>query len=233
MSLKGSKTLKKGKFTMDLAPGKGDGGHSGVFGHIHFMPAKKAPKTDSLRLLQIVKLVEKDGSDASWAGTDEARRDDAMTTKDKKAGVEGGYFVDAVYKNRAPRTDAADAAVSPYYNEDYKDRADVAGNFEDGYNKSPTDRKEAVLRDFPGTSGQDKLKFSFETAAKAEDKGIIFGTVKWHFKINKGKVSDMGWSAHEHQSATFDAAVAQFDETFHNPGASTAPKAPDDEPTSD
>jgi hypothetical protein len=228
MSLTGTKKVTAGEFTMDMASVEVSGGKSGVFGHIKFKPFATSPRTESLKLLQIAKdVVQPAGTDYTWTGG-EARRMNAMTTANPGAGVEGGYFVDVMHANRTPRANASDAAVSPYYNEDYKSQPDAAGNFQDGWQKGGTDQKEAILRDFPGSSGN--RTFKFETAAKAEDTGTIYGTVKWQFTIENSKIKNDDWTVQNSESATFNAAVNQFNETYKNPGASTAPSPPSASP---
>jgi hypothetical protein len=228
MSLSGNKKVACGEFTLSMVPTTRDG-KTGVEGHLKFLPYATAPKSDKLRLLQVVRTTEPAGNDLKWTGG-EARRNDAQTTANAGTGVEGGFFVDSLYANRTPRQNSTDAAVSPYYTEDYLSNPNAAGNDEDGWQKGGTDQKAALLYDFPGSGGN--LKFKFETAAKGEDNGTIFGTVKWHFTVENHKVKDDDWSVENGVSATFNAAVNQFNETFHNPGASTAPQPATSPPTS-
>jgi hypothetical protein len=231
VALTGTKKLTKGEFTMAMTPAATAAGSPGEYGHIKFKPYATAARTDSLRLVQVLQLVEKSTGHANvWAGT-EASRNNALTTADPGRGVEGGFSVDVLYAGRTPRANASDPAVSPYYTDDYKARPDAAGNWEDGWQKGGTDQKEAILRDFPNWTNNSTYKF--ETAAKAQDTGVIYGTIKWQFSIDGGVAKNSSWDAFEAESATFDAAVDKFNETMHNPGASTAPRPPAPAPSPD
>ena len=134
--------------------------------------------------------------------------------------VEGGYFVDHQAASATPRTNAGDAAVSPYYRSFWPN----ASSSQDGWKKSAADIQPCSLWDFPGGANFDST-FKFETAAKGEDNGVVYGTVKWQFSIAASKIKDESFSVHDNPSATFNAAVDQFNELYKNPGASTAPAA--------
>ncbi|MCG8422413.1 MAG: hypothetical protein MJE77_31240 [Proteobacteria bacterium] len=214
--IQGKKKVKAGEWEMNLAAVEAAGGKCGERGTLKFTPNAKARDTNNLRLLQIVKLVDAStGGDYNWSGG-EARRNNAMTTEDKSKGVEGGFFVDHSAAAASPRSKKGDAAVSPYY----RDYWPNTSSSQDGHKKG-ANIQGASLWDFPGWS-QDST-FRFETAAKGADNGYIYGTVKWQFEISGSKIKNESWSAHDGQSATFDAAVDQFDEVYKNPGASTAP----------
>lgn len=219
--LKGPYKSTDGDFKLDLKTESHKGAKSGMSGTIEFTPAAKAPDSKSIRLLQVAKDVDRGtGKDYKWTG-DEANRNKVMTAQDTKTGVAGGYFVDALHKNRTPRTAKADAAVSPYYIDDYKALKDPDNR--DG-SKQGNKIASASLWDYPGSSGE--RDFKFETAAKATDSGYIYATLTWGFSItdaSKGTVSKEYAQAHYVQSATFNAALKQFDEFYKNAGASTAP----------
>ena len=254
MSITGKKQVSAGEFEMNLTAIEVPGGKCGEQGTVKFTPNAKAKNTNNLRMLQVVKMVDAStSSDYKWTGG-EARRNDAMT-KDNHATlggalggaalggavgglggaivgglvggalgsanqVEGGFFVDHLAGGATPRANAGDAAVSPYY----RDYAPNASQSQDGHKKSATDIQPCSLWDFPGWS-QDST-FRFETAAKGTDNGEVYGTVKWQFSIAKSKITGQSWSVQDHPSATFNAAVDQFNEVYHNPGASSAPAPP-------
>ena len=219
--LKGPYRSTDGDFNLNLKTESHKGAKSGMSGTIEFTPAAKAPDSKSIRLLQVAKDVDRgSGKDYKWTG-DEANRNKAMTTEDTKSGVAGGYFVDALRSNRTPRTAKADAAVSPYYIDDYTALKDPDNR--DG-SKQGSKTASASLWDYPGSSGE--RNFKFETAAKATDTGYVYATLTWGFSItdaSKGTVSNEYAQAHYVQSATFNAALKQFDEFYKNAGASTAP----------
>ena len=212
----GKKKVNCGEWEMNLAAVEASGGKCGERGTVKFTPNSKAKDTKNLRLLQIVRLVEAStNTDYNWTGG-ESRRNNAQTTEDKSKGVEGGFFVDHAASSASPRTNKSDGAVSPYY----RDYWPNASSSQDGHKKG-TSIQAASLWDFPGWS--QNSTFKFETAAKGADNGVIYGTVKWQFDIESSKVKNESWSVQNGQSATFDAAVDQFDETYRNPGSSTAP----------
>ena len=219
--LKGPRKTIDGDFDLKLKTESHKGAKSGMSGTIEFTPAAKAPDSKSIRLLQVVKTtVGTTGRDYMWTGA-EANRNKVMTTADKASGVEEGYFVDALHKNRSPRTTKGDAPVSPYYIEDYKALKDP--NNRDGSKQGST-IKSASLWDYPGDSAEGDFKF--ETAAKAADTGYVYATLTWGFTIAdaaKGTISGEYADAHYVQSATFNAALKKFDEFYKNPGAATAP----------
>jgi hypothetical protein len=215
----GPHRVKDGTFHVSLKDESNPGGKSGVKGTIKFTADPKAPDSTSIRLLQTVRDEDlTTGKEYVWTGG-EADRMKAMTAKDKKAGVEPGRFVDAQYSSITPRSKKADAAVSPYYR-DYWPNATMS---QDG-SKKGTSVAEASLWDFPGSFS--KRRFSFETAAKAADHGYIYATFRWGFTISdgaKGTIDHERGSAQRGPSATFLAAVKQFNEYTKNPGSSTAP----------
>jgi hypothetical protein len=228
MSLTGKKKVSAGEFTMSMVATPASGGFIGEKGTIDFLPVATAKKTNNLRLLQIVQLREKTaGTDFDWSKTAEARRNDSMTKAAPGAsgapGVEAGFFVDHNASASTPRTAASDASVSPYYRDHWPNSAES----HDGYVKSSTDVKSASLWDFP--QYVPGYTFKFETAAKGADNGAIYGTVKWQFTTAgttaAPTVSGESWDVTESESATFDAAVNQFNDVYHNPGSSSAPVA--------
>jgi hypothetical protein len=212
--------VKSGKFDINMVAVENAGGQCGEQGTIKFTPQPRAARSNKLRLLQIVKTTTGGPSapDYTWGGG-ESRRNQAMTRADAGKGVEGGYFVDHQAASATPRSKATDANVSPYYRDYWAN----SSQSQDGWIKSDTDIQPCSLWDFPSDSADGS--FLFETAAKGEDNGLVYGTIKWQFTIQSSKIINESYSVHDGQSATFDAAVNQFNETYRNPGASTAPAA--------
>jgi hypothetical protein len=218
MSLKGTKKVSAGEFNIDMEKVEATGGNCGERGTIQFTPNAKAKDTNSLRLVQVARLVEASkNADFQWTGG-EAPRNQMRTTADLTHGVEGGFFVDHFAGSANQRSSASDPAVSPYY----RDYAPNPFSSEDGHKKGETDIKAASLWDFPGWS-QDST-FKFETVAKGEDTGVVYGTIKWQFSVKSSKVIDESFSVQDNSTTTFNAAVGRFNEYYKNPGASTAPK---------
>lgn len=215
--LKGKRKAKEGDFNLNLTTQSHPGAKSGMFGTIKFRADEKAPDSNSIRLLQIVRLEDlSTGKEYVWGG-DDAYRNKIMTSAAKD--VDPGFHVDIFRPKISPRTKKTDDPVSPYY-ADYMKK--VASN-KHGSKKGKTIR-EASLRDYPGWSS--KCRYSFETAAKAKDTGHVYATLTWGFTLSdpaKGKVEKEHADAHDTPSKTFGAAVKKFDEVYRNPGASTAP----------
>jgi hypothetical protein len=218
--LKGEYKGIHGIFNLNLKTESHAGAKSGMSGTIKFKATDSAPDATGIRLLQIARLEDLTANkEYNWTG-DEANRMKVMTVADK--GIEPGFFVDAVHKNRTPRSSAKDAAVSPFYIDDYKALADP--NNTDGSKKGKT-ITEASLWDYPGWS--QKSRFTFETAAKSIDMPYVYASISWGFTISdpaKGKVENEHAKLNNFETATFGAAVKSFDEFYKNPGSSTAPK---------
>ena len=217
MSIKGRRKVRNGEWAMDLTAVESRAGKCGERGTVQFTPNARARDTRSLRLLQVVKLLQASTkADYNWTGA-ESRRNQARTVADPSRGVTGGFFVDHMAARAAPRGTAGDAAVSPYYRDSWPNGATSQDGSKQGQAVQP-----ASLWDFPGW-GQS-CSFTFETAAKGADNGLVYGVVTWGFSVEDHRVTRESWAPSDAQSATFDAAVAQFDETYRNPGASTAPR---------
>jgi hypothetical protein len=218
-SLTGKQTVKDGSFDLNLKTESHAGAKSGMKGTIKFTASNKAPDSKNIRLLQVVRLEDlSTGKEYNWTGA-EADRNKMQTSADKAKHIQPGFFVDHSAAAASPRTAKADATVSPYY----RDYWPNAASSQDG-SKSGKTVKEASLWDYPGWS--QKCRFTFETAAKAVDTGYIYATLRWGFTIAdgaKGTVNKEHAKAYRSPSATFGAAVREFNEFYKNPGASTAP----------
>lgn len=219
--LTGTRSTFDGDFDLKLKTESHPGAKSGMAGTIKFKAGANSPNATKIRLLQIARVENLDtGKEEQWTG-DEANRMNVMTKADTTTGVEEGYFVDVVHKNRKPRTAKKDPPVSPFYIDDYL-------SYKSPMNKDGSKVgkliKEASLYDFPGSAG--KHRFSFETAAKSAGRGYIYATLKWGFTLSdptKGTVENEHARASAFQSSTFNAAATAFDEFYQNPGSSKAP----------
>jgi hypothetical protein len=215
--LTGKKNVKDGEFDLNLKTESHAGAKSGMSGTIKFTASDKAPDSNNIRLLQVVRDEDlTTGKDYVWTGG-EANRNKVMTTASKD--TDPGYFVDASYAGISPRTKKTDAPVSPYYRSYWPN----AGVSKDGSKKGKT-IGEASLWDYPGSSGN--RRFSFETAAKAADTGYVYGTVMWGFTISdasKGTIEKERAVGRDVTLRTTDKAIDKFNEFYKNPGSSTAP----------
>ena len=224
MSLTGKKSVSAGDFEMAMAKVEATGGSCGERGTVKFTPNARARDTNNLRLIQVVKTTTGGPSapDFSLAGTPEARRDSMMTTARAASGsqpaIEAGYFVDHQAATSTPRTAASDPAVSPAYRDHWAN----ASQSQDGH-KRGTDIASASLWDFP--QDVNNGSFLFETEAKGFDNNVVYGTVKWQFTIASSKITGETWSVQDNASATFNAALDNFNQAYHNPGSSSAPAA--------
>jgi hypothetical protein len=215
--LTGKKAVKDGEFDLNLKTESHPGAKNGMSGTIKFTASDKAPDSNNIRLLQVIRNEDlTTGKEYVWTG-DEANRNKVMTTASK--GIDPGFHVDRIPKGLSPRAKATDPRVSPYY----LDNFGAGGGNKDGSKKGKT-VKEASLWDYPGSWGN--RRFSFETAAKGADTGYVYATLTWGFTISdaaKGKVDTEHADANRSPSATFGAAVKAFNEFYKNPGSSKAP----------
>jgi len=212
--------VAEGKFKVNLVTDKA-GGSTGLKGTIKFKPADTAPDSASIRLLQVVRtqdLRTAAGGDYVWGGT-EAGRNSVQTTADTTRGIEAGWFVDHSAAAAKQRTKLADPATSSYY----RDYWPNATNSHDG-SKAGTTITEASLWDRP--SSPFRMRFSFETVAKAADTGHVYGSVMWGFTVDdaaKGTLTNEYSTGRNVAMATTNEALRVFDEYYRNPGATTAP----------
>lgn len=211
--------VTEGKFKLNLVTDSVPGGMSGLKGTIKFKPLATAPDSTQIRLLQVVRTEDLGtGKDLVWGGA-EAGRMSVQTTEDTTRGIEGGWFVDhsAAAANR--RTKLADPATSPYYRDYWPNATDS----QDG-SKAGAAISEASLWDRPASSA--RIRFSFETIAKATDTGHTYGSVMWGFTVDdpvKGTLSGERSVGRDVALATTNEALRVFDEYYRNPGATTAP----------
>jgi len=211
-------TVRDGTFDLNLVKATDSAGSTGLSGTIKFTPSATAPDASVIKLLQVVRTEDIDlGGEYVWTGA-EADRSSMQTTANATTGVQPGYFVDHSAAAATPRTTKKSRNVSPYYRTYWPNSADS----QDG-SKRGTTVTEASLWDNP--SAGNSIRFSFETAAKSVNSGYIYGTVRWGFTVTNpgGKISGETATVHRGPSATFGAAVHEFNEFYKNRGASTAP----------
>jgi hypothetical protein len=225
--IKDSKELKFGTMTVDFTKSEAEieGQEAREIGLVKFRPNDKAPESDAIRMVQIVRVIDsggdttKAGQAVDWSKIDkgeEADRNKVYTKADKSKGVEADFFVDHFAKKADPRTKHSDAEVSPYFN--------AYGPGSTGKKKGD-DIKVASVRDRPGSN--KAFKYSFVTAAKAEDTGAWYGTALWSFDVytdkGKAKIKNEKVSFREERGTTVDAALETFNKFYKNPGTADAP----------
>ena len=196
----------------DALTGKGP---TGLDGTIEFHPDPKSPYTSKLGLVQMVKLQDEKGADVNSASMPAASMPHLRTKDDPLGGVEGGYATDVLHEDfgQTPSVVAPKGFEhTPYYE---------GGTPQFGFRRSEkaADIKEAKLDDFPGTTSKtNSLNFDFETVAKGDDNQVVYGAIKWGFKIRAGKVQDETSSVSDTGSATYEAALeAHRDFYVHEP----------------
>ena len=191
------------------------GGKTGLDGSVTFTPDAKAPYSSKIGLIQIVKFTDEKGVDQNSASMPAASTPHLRTGEDKKAGVEGGFLTDVLHEDfgQTPSVIAPKGQGHTHYYEG------AAPEFGFRRSEDPKDIKSAKIEDFPSTSRKDRnIDFSFETVAKGDDNQVIYGAVKWAFKIRKDKVTDETHSFADGASATFDAALERHRDFYvHEP----------------
>jgi len=218
--IKGSKALPRGTLKIDFTkldasvPGKA----AKEDGSITFTPSAKAPDSNEIHFIQVVRFFDTSAGTEGHVGKAPPA---VHTKKDAAKKIVPGFFVDELYDYVHPRKKKADAAVSPFYDAPPTVPGTVIGK------KKGKTIVPAVLTDTPKNSSPSWFKFV--TSAKGSDTGIGYGTVLWGFEVFQDKTgvakikneyhsfrSDEGPTAHE--------ALRRFNEFAHNPGSSTAPK---------
>jgi outer membrane protein OmpA-like peptidoglycan-associated protein len=203
---------------------------SGLSGTIRFIPDVNAPNSNSIALVQVVRLTDLGGTDVDpqSMGAPQAPRgalgDPGVRTQDDPArGVEGGFFTDVLHKPLA--AGATPAAPSSPLSPNYPFRPLPTGGGAPpqtpGFKRSsdPADIRSASLFDSPGATGTGaNFDFSFETVARSEDTGIVYGALDWGFRLNAGVVEGEHVTAVASQSATFDEALERHRDFYvHEP----------------
>jgi outer membrane protein OmpA-like peptidoglycan-associated protein len=198
---------------------------SGLSGTIRFIPDVDAPNSNTIALVQIVRLTDRGVDvDPQSMGAPQAPRgalgDPGVRTQDDAArGVEGGFSTDVLHKPLgAGGTPAAPgSALSPNYP---FSPGGGGGAQVPGFKRSsdPADIRSASLFDAPGIAAPRNLDYSFETVARSEDTGVTYGALSWGFSLNAGVVQGEFASAAGGQSATFDEALERHRDFYvHEP----------------
>ncbi len=179
----------------------------GMFGTIEFHPNPTGPYSTEITLIQTANVVDMAGTttggipglplDWSNDGTGaEAPRNEVRTPA-------GGTFIDMPYATEPRSSSTGPEYARPSY---------IAGNpaqQHHGWLRSPTDVREASLRDYPSSTNSD-LDFTFETVAKGSDNQVVYGAVEWGFQIRGGVAQNDYAIPYGAESAEFDEALERF-----------------------
>jgi hypothetical protein len=231
--LKGTYPTRGGEFKLDLKTVTKPTGErkpdkdskSGLSRTIRFRADEKAPDTDCLKLLQVIRTEDLQTKDEYvWEST-QADKNKMITSAG--LGVQPGFFVDHDPARFDPRRRPTDDPVSPYYIDSWQKKVPSGkrGVNQIGSKKGET-ISDAVLWDQPGAWGHN-VRFSFETVAIAADSGHVYGTVDWGFTLKdyiKGEVVDERAVGRNVTLRSTGEAVRKFHEFYRNPGSPTAPK---------
>jgi len=169
----------------------------GMFGTIEFHPDPTGPYSTEITLIQTANLAQVSGTSAvphEWTGG-EAPRNEVRTPM-------GGTFIDIPYAAQPQSSSTGPEYAQPSY---------IAGNpaqQHHGWLRSPTDVREASLRDYP--SWNVDSDFTFETVAKGSDNQVVYGAVQWGFQIRSGVAQNDYARAYGAESAEFDEALERF-----------------------
>lgn len=219
--------------------------HSGLDGYIRFIPNPDAPNSNTLVLVQIVRLTDTTGADVDPVSMPAAQAPrgalgaPGLRTEDSLL-VEGGYFTDVHHQpGSAGPAVPRGSALSPRFN--YQPAAPgttgtvgqtaqparygggiggVVGQTP-GFKRSnnPADIRSAVLYDTPGVSDPVwNLNFEFETVARGEDTMINYGSVEWGFELRAGRVRNEYVNPQDFESFTFTEALERHRDFYvHEP----------------
>lgn len=250
-SLTGSYPVTHGGFEVDMQTREGATNtpptHSGLDGYIRFIPKVTAPNSNSIVMIQIVKLTDAGGTDVNPASMPAAQaprgalgQPGLRTQENPLSGVEGGFFTDVHHQPGAagpavPRG----TPLSPRYN--YQPAAagttgvvgqtaqtpqyggGIGGNVGQtpGFKRSndPADIRSAALYDTPGVPDPSwNLDFAFETVVQGEDTMATYGSVNWGFGLRAGKVINERIAVQDAHSATFGEALERHRDFYvHEP----------------
>jgi outer membrane protein OmpA-like peptidoglycan-associated protein len=248
-SFTGSYPVTSGIFEIDWQTRQGKTNtpptHIGFDGYMRFIPNVGAPNSNNIVVTQIVRVVDKGGTDVNpgTMGAPQAPRGalgqpGVRTQADAPRGVEGGFFTDASHQTGATPA-ARGSALSPDY--DFSPAAPgttgpvgqvqqpairgggIGGrNFlEAGFKRSDdlADMHSAAMYDVPGTTDPHaNLKFDFETVVRGVDTMVTYGVVKWGFEIVDGVVQNEYLTQIDVASATFAEAMDRHQDFYvHEP----------------
>ena len=248
-SFTGSYPVSSGIFEIDWQTRQGKTNtpptHIGFDGYMRFIPDVGAPNSNNIVVTQIVRVVDKGGTDVNpgTMGAPQAPRGalgqpGVRTQADAARGVEGGFFTDASHQTGTTPA-ARGSALSPDY--DFSPAAagttgpvgqvqqpairggGIGGrNFlEAGFKRSDdlADIHSAAMYDVPGTTDPHaNLKFDFETVVRGVDTMVTYGVVKWGFEIVDGVVQNEYLTPLDVASATFAEAMDRHQDFYvHEP----------------
>jgi outer membrane protein OmpA-like peptidoglycan-associated protein len=250
-SRNGSFPVSNGGFEIDLVTHEGGVNtpptQSGLDGYIRFVPNIDAPNSNSIAMIQIVKLTDAGGTDvdpgsmpAAQAPRGALGQPGLRTEDDALGGVEGGFFTDVHHQPSAVGPAAPQGSfLSPRY--DFQPAppgtTGVVGTTQQpaiygsaiggvvgqspGFKRSNdlADIRSAVMYDAPGVADNvSELDFSFETAAVGEDTMFTYGTVLWGFGVRKGRVVSERLDVDDNASPTFGEALERHRDFYvHEP----------------
>jgi outer membrane protein OmpA-like peptidoglycan-associated protein len=221
--------------------------HSGLDGYIRFVPAQGAPDSNDITMVQIVKLTDLKKADVAPATLPAAQaqrgalgQPGLMTKDDAGRGVEGGFYTDVHHQpNVGLPGAAAGSPLSPNYN--FQPAAPgttgTVGKTEQpalygggiggvvgqtrGFKRSDelADIRSAALYDTPGVADTSwNLDFAFESVARGNDTGVVYGSALWGFGLRAGRVVDERLDVVDNASATFDEALERHRDFYvHEP----------------
>jgi outer membrane protein OmpA-like peptidoglycan-associated protein len=249
-SVTGTFPVSRGAFEIDMQTREGGVAtpptHSGLDGYIRFVPNPDAPNSNTIVMIQIVKLTNVGGADIDPASMPAAQAPrgglgdpGVRTGDDAAAGVEGGYFTDVHHRpNAAAPGNPQGSPLSPRFNFQ-PSPAGVAGVGQTqqpaqygggtggvvgqtpGFKRSndAADIKSAALFDTPGVASKDvDVNFAFESVARGEDTMVTYGSVKWGFGLRGGRVVNEFFNTVDDASATFAQALERHRDFYvHEP----------------
>lgn len=187
---------------------------AGEDGTISFDPSVSSPYSNEIRLEQIARDRDTAGNDVEAASMPAGRGSSLWTGMDLAKGVEPGFATDVLHQNY----DAAGNPTTVTPQGAQKGLAYEGNTPTYGFKRSddPRDIKAAQISDDPHSDGD--RDFAFETVAKGEDTGVVYGSLHWSFSTRSGRVSNERVDAENTQSATFDAAVERHRDFYvHEP----------------
>ncbi|HEV9036505.1 MAG TPA: OmpA family protein [Puia sp.] len=187
---------------------------AGEDGSIAFDPAVSSPYSNEIRLIQVIRDRDTAGNDVNISSMPPGRGESLRTTAGLGSDVEAGFSTDVLHQD----FDNAGNPTTVTPQGAQKGLAYEGGTPIYGFKRSndPRDIKSARIEDTPYSTGD--WDFDFETVAKGEDTGVIYGSLHWSFGTRHGRVVNEKVDAEDAQSATFDAAVEKHRDFYvHEP----------------
>lgn len=185
----------------------------GMEGNIRFMPDAAGPYSTQIGLVQAINITNigcptpASGEPIGWSGIGGQIPDGEALRTTGADGAPAGWYIDS---QTAAHPQSSN--VGPNYIEQWG----LSANNYFGWLRSPTDRHETSLYDYPNWSCD--ANFDFETVAKATDTQTVYGALEWGFQIRTGAVTGEYAQAFGAESATFQEALERFRGYFtHEP----------------